>query len=167
MWMWEKYTTHPFFLLQRGSRGPHNHCLIIASMKGSCVLGMHRKGARNRKKIKKKGELVERQGNRNRKTIDKNLYLKAPRGPSRLFPQYHWMKVQSLENLKEREGDSELALCVSVCVCVFKRGEAAAVRPSITLVKSMPNEDADDEAHTLTHTEDLQRRVSYTPDNPP
>lgn len=61
MWMWEKYTTHPFFfLLQRGSRGPHNHCLIITSMEGRCVLGMHRRREGNQeKKIKKAEERVD------------------------------------------------------------------------------------------------------------
>lgn len=89
-----------------------------------------------------------------------------------LFPQYHWMKVQSLENLMEKERrvfELVLCVCLSVFVCVRGDGKAAAARPSVTLVKSMPNEDADDEAHTLTHTrrEDLQKRVSYSPDNPP
>lgn len=53
---------HPplFFLLQRGSRGPHNHCLIITSMEGRCVLGMHRRREGNQeKKIKKAEERVD------------------------------------------------------------------------------------------------------------
>lgn len=56
MWMWEKHTTLLpwlfFFLLQRGSRGPYNHCLIITSMDGRCVSGgMHRR--RDRKQERK------------------------------------------------------------------------------------------------------------------
>lgn len=46
------------------------------------------------------------------------------------FPQCHWMKVQSLENLAGTEGDSELALVplsvclgVFVCVCACARKE--------------------------------------------
>lgn len=45
-----------FFLLQRGSRGPHNHCLIITSKEGRCVLGgMHRR--RERKQERRREEL--------------------------------------------------------------------------------------------------------------
>lgn len=47
--------------------------------------------------------------------------------------------------------DSELVLTVFLCV-MGDGSKAAAVRPSIIRVKSMPNEDADDEAHTLSHT---------------
>lgn len=49
---------------------------------------------------------------------ENNTYLKAPQGPSMLFPQYHWMKVQSLENLMKTETDSQLELCVCVFMCV-------------------------------------------------
>ncbi len=54
------------------------------------------------------------------KSICRNIYLKAPQGLSMSFPQYHWMKVQSLENLMEtdRQRDFELAPCVFLCVCV-------------------------------------------------
>lgn len=50
-----------------------------------------------------------------------------------------------------------------MCVCARGEGKAAAVRPSITPVKSMPNEDADYEAHTLTHTDKTYRREFLTP----
>lgn len=43
-----------------------------------------------------------------RVTLGRGVYLKAPQGPSVSFPQYHWMKVQSLENLRE-ERDFDLA----------------------------------------------------------
>ena len=74
---------------------------------------------------------------------------------------------ESGESNRDREKHFELApcvfLCVCVCVCVcvsvFREGKAAAVRPSITPVKSMPNEDADDEAHTLARTHTHSQRT--------
>lgn len=58
MWMWEKYTTllHWLFLLQRGSRGPHNHCLIITSMEGR---NAHEKGKKTGEENKTTGEREE------------------------------------------------------------------------------------------------------------
>ncbi len=99
------------------------------------------------------------------KSICGNIYLKAPQGPSMSFPQYHWMTVQSLENLKEtdRETLNKHRVCSCVCLCVRGDGNAAAVRPSIIAVKSMPNEDADAEARTLTHTERTNRGEFLTP----
>ncbi len=84
------------------------------------------------------------------KSICGNIYLKAPQGPSMSFPQYHWMTVQSLENLKEtdRETLNKHRVCSCVCLCVRGDGNAAAVRPSIIAVKSMPNEDAEMESLT-------------------
>lgn len=66
MWMWEKYTTHPFFFYYRGEAGaPHNHCLIITSMEGRCVLGMQR---RRERKQERKIKRVKKGGNCRRKT---------------------------------------------------------------------------------------------------
>lgn len=107
----------------------------------------------------KKGKGISAEG-----IQENNTYLKAPQGPSMLFPQYHWMKVQSLENLMKTETDSQLVLCM--CVCVFmcvRRGKAAALSPSVTPVKSMPNEDADDVANTLSHTKTTYRGAFLTP----
>lgn len=70
-----------------------------------CVLGgLHRR--RKRSDWKKEGT-VEKKARKwvveIRNLFVKIIYLKAPQGPSMLFPPYHWMKVQSLENLMERE----------------------------------------------------------------
>lgn len=131
-----------FFFITEGKQGPpqsrpHHH------ERG--VLGMRRRMEKENTEGRLVAHRKTRKGGkkRKRKFICVNMYLKAPQGPSMSFPQYRWMRVQSLENLMERERDTELALCVCVC-------EAAAVRPSITAVKSMPNEDADDGAHTHT-----------------
>ena len=93
MWMWEKYTTllHWSFITE-GKQGPHNHCLITTSMRDECVL----KGMRDRGQTQSgREEPMKAVG------MIKDIYLKAPQGPNMSFPQYHWMKVQSLENLTE------------------------------------------------------------------
>lgn len=61
-------------------------------------------------------------------------------------------------------------MCPCVCVCDRR---AAAARPSITRVKSMPNEDADDDARApsrmQTHIQDYRGEFltpSIIPHNP-
>lgn len=148
MWMWEKYAAllQRLFLLQRGSRGPHNHRLHHRKYGGN-TCGCWEESIEEEKEDisgmdwEKKSRKM---GN------SRNIYLKAPQGQSKSFLQFHWMKVQSLENLMEKE--KSLNQCVCIYMAVRGDSTAAAARPSITLVKSMPNEDADDEARTLTHT---------------
>lgn len=101
-------------LLQKGSWGPHNHCLITTSMRDECVLkGMWDRGQTQ----SRRGKPMETAN------MIKDIYLKAPQGLNMSFLQCRWMKVQSLENLDGGDRDMrKWTLC----------GREAAVRPSIT-----------------------------------
>lgn len=114
MWMWEKYTLlHWLFFYYRGEAGAPTITASSSQVRRGDVCWEECTGEGKENRRGEGRNCGKRQENANRKSICRNIYLKAPQGLNMSFPQYHWMKVQSLENLMEREKrDFELALCV-------------------------------------------------------